>query len=255
MSAAFELAECLEACRRQHVMQLEICIDRIESALAAQEGGADRLEVCSSLAAGGTTPSRGLVQQCAERCQLELMMMIRPHDGGFCFGSDDLDTMLRDIAVAKELGVHGIVFGVLADDGRVHLEQCRRLLDAARPLQATFHRAFDVARDALEALDDLLEVGVDRILTSGQADTAQNGTSLIRQLVQRSGDRLSVMAGAGINAANVTTLVRETGVHEVHASASVVRRDSRGANLGFGNSSRVTSSQKVRELVKTMQSL
>ena len=236
-------------------MQLEICIDRIESALAAWEGGANRLEVCGSLATGGTTPSRGLVEQCIQRCQLEVMMMIRPHDGGFCYGSDDLDTMLRDIAIAAQLGAHGIVFGVLGDDGRVHREQCRRLLDAARPLQATFHRAFDVTRDPLEALDDLLEIGIDRILTSGQAEAAQNGTSLIRQLVQRCGNRLSVMVGAGVSATNVAAIVRETGVHEVHASASVVGRNSRGAKLGFGTSSRITSRQKVRELVEALQSL
>lgn len=236
-------------------MQLEICIDCIESALAAQEGGANRLEVCGSLATGGTTASRGLVEQCVQRCQLEVMMMIRPHDGGFCYGSDDLDTMLRDIAIAQQLDVQGIVFGVLGDDGRVDREQCRRLLDAARPLRATFHRAFDVTRDPLEALDDLLEIGVDRILTSGQAEAAENGTSLIRQLVQRCGNRLSVMVGAGVSASNVAAIVRETGVHEVHASASVVRRESRGAKLGFGNSSRVTSRPKVRELVEALQSL
>ena len=235
-------------------MQLEICIDRIESALAAQAGGANRIEVCGCLAVGGTTPSHGLVEQCVDRCDLDVMMMIRPHGGGFCYNSDDLDTMLRDISVAKRIGVLGVVFGALTHDRSVDKWASQMLLAAARPLQVTFHRAFDLTHNPLQAIDDLLEMGVDRVLTSGQAKSAQEGTDLIRQAVERCGKRISVMAGAGINMNNVADIVRATGVGEVHASASVISTPNKEhRDFGFGDSCQVTCPNIVRELFQAMR--
>jgi copper homeostasis protein len=227
-------------------MTLEICIDRIESALAAIDGGAHRLEVCSALELDGLTPSFGLVQQCvelgrAQTSQVEIMMMIRPRAGGFCYGTYEVDTMLRDIRVAKNLGVAGIVLGVLREDGRIDVELCKLLIEAARPLAVTFHRAFDLTPDPYEAFDCLLELGVDRLLTSGQAATALEGKSLLRELVLRAGIDLSVMPGGGIRGSDVAKLVLATGALEIHGSASE-------ATIESGRATRVTKEALVREM-------
>lgn len=242
-------------------MRLEICVDCIESALAAQQGGADRIEICSSLASGGTTPSLGLVQQCVLRCQVPSVVMIRPHDGGFVYNEDDLETMLRDIKTVKQLGVQGVVFGALTSDGNVDRRAMEKLIEASRPLQITFHRAFDVARDPLSALDAIIELGIDRLLTSGQSATAEKGVPLIRQLVNHAGNRLTVMAGAGISCSNVRKIIDESKVPEIHASASLLRPEPLFQPPGrsprevrFGDNSRITSAERVRELIKTMSS-
>ena len=179
-------------------MKLEVCIDRVESAVAARDGGADRIEVCGALNVGGITPSYGLTEKCASLRGIEVMMMIRPHGGGFNYRKDEIGTMMRDIQVAKEIGVHGVVLGALRTDGHVDSEVCQRLIDSARPLSITFHRAFDLTPDPMEALDVLLKLGVDRLLTSGLASIATKGVRVIRELVQRAGSDLSVMAGSGI---------------------------------------------------------
>lgn len=240
-------------------MRLEICVDCLESALAAQQGGAHRIEICGSLVSGGTTPSLGLVRQCIQRCQIPGVVMIRPNDAGFVYNEDDISTMLHDIQVVKQLGVQGVVFGALTPEGDIDLRAMKQLIEASRPLQVTFHRAFDVTRDPLKALDAIIELGIDRLLTSGQSATAENGVPLIRQLVDRAGDRLTVMAGAGINRSNVRQIITETKVSEIHASASVLRSESSPQPPGrpihevrFGDNSRITSAERVRELIETM---
>lgn len=240
-------------------MRLEICIDCIESALAAQQGGAHRIEICGSLASGGTTPSLGLVRQCVQRCQIPSVVMIRPNDGQFVYDDDNLCTMLHDIEVVKELGVQGVVFGALTPDADIDVRAMEQLIEASRPLQVTFHRAFDVARDPLNTLDTIIELGIDRLLTSGQSVTAEKGVSLIHQLVDRAGHHLTVMAGAGINRSNVRRIVVEAGVSEIHASAGVLRLESLSQTPGlsarevrFGDNSRVTSAERVRELIEMM---
>lgn len=234
-------------------MKLEVCIDHIQSGLAAKAGGADRLEVCGALAVDGITPSYGLVEQCVELGGVDVMMMIRPHAGSFCYKKNDVDTMLRDIRVAKQLGVTGVVLGVLREDGRIDCELCRRLIEAARPLAVTFHRAFDLTPDPFEALDGLLELGVDRLLTSGQAATAREGAKLIRALVERAAGELSVMAGAGIRVNDIATLVRATGVREIHASASEVTTEGVQNALGIVRETRVTSQKVVCAIVDALR--
>ena len=234
-------------------MLLEICVDCIESALAAQHGGADRIEVCSSLASGGTTPSLGLVQHCVRRCQIPLMVMIRPHDGGFVYGADDLRTMLHDIDALKNVGVQGVVLGALKPDGAVDMPTMERLIQASRPLEITFHRAFDLCPDPMKALDEIIALHVDRLLTSGQQITAEKGVPLIKQLVGHAGDRLTVMAGAGINNSNVRRIAEATQVRELHASASVSRAtELASGEVRFGDNSRVTTVKQVRELIQAM---
>ena len=235
-------------------MTVEICIDHISSALAAQAGGAARIEVCGALDLDGITPSYGLVEQCVALGDLAVMMLIRPHAGGFCYGAAEVATIRRDIQVAHELGVHGVVIGVLQEDGRIDREACLRLIEAARPLSVTFHRAFDLTPDPLEAFDTLLDLGVDRLLTSGQAHCARDGAAVIRALVQRAGTALHVMAGAGIRAVDVQPLVRATGVRELHASASVRGEPSEHCPAAhLVRATRETRSELVRALVEALR--
>jgi copper homeostasis protein len=236
-------------------MKLEICVDCVESALAAKDGGADRIEVCGALAVGGVTPSYGLIEECASLGGIEVMMMIRPHAGGFNYSKDELGAMVRDIQVAKDLGVQGVVFGALRKDGRVNRDVCLRLIEAARPLSVTFHRAFDLTPEPLEALDALLEMGVHRLLTSGQAPRATDGLQLIRELVRRAGTNLSVMAGAGILPQDVATVARATGVREIHASASEDVPAVASNNLGVIQSTRMTTKKSVFAMVRAIHEL
>lgn len=235
-------------------MTVEICIEHIASALAAQAGGADRIEVCGALELDGITPSYGLVEQCVELGDVAVMMLVRPHAGGFCYGAAELATIRRDIQVAHQLGVHGVVIGTLREDGRIDRNECLRLIEAARPLSVTFHRAFDLTPDPLEALDTLLELGVDRLLTSGQAACARDGAALIQALVQRAGAALSVMAGAGIRAPEVLPLVRATGVRELHASASLLSEpDDPHPAAQLVRTTRRTKPELVRALVEALR--
>lgn len=229
-------------------MLLEICIDSFESARAAKEGGADRLEVCAALAVGGVTPSFGLVEQCVADLGIRAMMMIRPHDGGFVYDDDHIETMLKDIAIAKSLGAHGVVFGALTASQAVDIERCKRLLEAAGSLETTFHRAFDVVSDPMGAFDQLQELGFSRVLTSGQRSTALAGTDLLARLVKQSGTT-SVLAGAGIRASNIEEVISRTGVTEIHASASVGRDERQSQHdVAFGASRTVTVADRVRQL-------
>lgn len=231
-----------------HKVLLEICVDNIASAIAAKEGGADRLEVCASLATGGTTPSHGFIEQCAAETDLPLMVMIRPHDGDFVYSDADVSVMLSDIAIAKALSVQGVVFGALKSSGEIDAERIQRLVAAARPMEVTFHRAFDVCADSLGSLELLIELGVDRLLTSGQAATAEEGSELIRTLVDKSQGRIAIVAGAAVNVSNAAAIVRATGVRELHASASQASARPRTSNVSFGADHRVTSAAIVRDL-------
>ena len=227
---------------------LEICIDSFASAAAAKAGGADRLEVCSALSVGGTTPSFGLVKQCVTELKIPVMMMVRPHDGGFVYDKGHLGTMLQDIAVAKSIGVQGVVFGALTAQRQLDRETCQRLIDAAGSLETTFHRAFDLVPDPLTTLADLESLGITRVLTSGQQATALAGARLIRKLTDQTGS-LKVLAGAGVNAENAGQLVDQTSVKEIHASASVPATDEQThREISFGSQRRLTCASKVRAI-------
>ena len=199
---------------------IEICLTGIASALAAQAGGADRIELCDNLAQGGTTPSLGLMTEVRQRLTIAVHVIIRPRGGDFCYSEAEFAVMRHDVLAAKAVGVAGLVLGILQPDGSIDKPRCRELIALARPLSITFHRAFDMTPDPFAALDDLLELGVDRLLTSGQARTAVHGQTLIRELQQRAGERLIIMAGGGINAQNAPGLLAATGIHELHAGSS-----------------------------------
>lgn len=198
---------------------LEICIDSVASALAAAAGGADRVELCANLPEGGTTPSAGIIRQVREVFPGRVMVIIRPRGYDFLYSEYEMEAMLSDIELARDLDVDGVVIGCLTPEGRVDTERCSRLLDAAGPLDVTFHRAFDMTRDLGEALEDIEGLGIRRILTSGGQPDVPAGMSVITELVRQAAGRVSLMPGGGVTAGNLAEIVRETGVHEIHLSA------------------------------------
>ncbi len=198
---------------------LEVVVDSVAGAIAAEEGGAQRIELCANLFEGGTTPSAATIELARRHTSIGLQVMIRPRGGDFLYSDLEMEIMFRDLAIAKQLGADGMVFGILNADASVDFGRTKTLIDAARPLNVTFHRAFDMVADPHFALNQLLLLGVDRILTSGQEATALDGVDLIRELVHQADGRLIVMAGGGIHERNVARIVRETGVAEVHLSA------------------------------------
>ncbi len=201
----------------------EVCVDSAEAAVAAEQGGADRVELCADLLEGGLTPTHGTIEVARERLRIKIMAMVRPRGGDFCYSDVEYEVMRRDLQAAKALGADGVVFGLLRPDGTVDEERTRDLIALARPLPVTFHRAFDMTRDPFEALDTLSGLGVDRILTSGQEPSVVEGLALITELVRRAGDRVVIMPGGGITARNVARVVAEAGVREVHFASLAPR--------------------------------
>lgn len=203
---------------------LEACVDTPGDAAAAIEAGAGRVELCANLVEGGTTPSAGSIALAVERSDAPVMVMIRPRGGDFLYSGGELEEMRRDIAVARELGAHGVVLGLLRADGRVDGERTAMLIEDAGPLSVTFHRAFDLCRDPFEALETLAALGIDRVLTSGQAPGVPEGLGLIRELVEAADARIGILPGGGIRPSNVGEVVAIPGIEEVHIRAARERR-------------------------------
>jgi copper homeostasis protein len=195
---------------------MEVCLDSADSAVAAAEGGAARVELCDNLVEGGTTPSLGMIRATRAAIDVALHVMIRPRGGDFVYSDRELDAMVADIEAARAEGADGVVFGVLTPDGEVDRERTARLIAAADPLSTTFHRAFDMTRDPFEALETLVELGIDRILTSGQEPSVLEGLDLITELVRRAGDRITIMPGCGITPRNVHRIVAGCRATEIH---------------------------------------
>jgi copper homeostasis protein len=198
---------------------IEVCVDSIESALRAQEGGADRVELCDNLFEGGTTPSAGAIAVARERLRIGLHVIVRPRGGDFCYSDVEMESMRRDVDAARQLGADGVVIGLLTPDGEVDTPRTRELMERARPLSVTFHRAFDVARDPCAALEALLALGVDRLLTTGQEPSIVEGLELVSELTRRAGGRLIVMPG-GVNERNVARVLAATSARELHVTGT-----------------------------------
>ncbi|AYB29464.1 copper homeostasis protein CutC [Chryseolinea soli] len=201
-------------------MTVEIVVYNIASALKAQEGGADRVELCDNPGEGGTTPSFGTVEVVRANLGIDVYVMIRPRGGDFCYSSYEFHAMKRDIYQSQKLSVDGVVLGILNPDGTIDKKRCKELIDKARPLKVTCHRAFDMTRDPFQALEDCIEAGFDRILTSGGQMQAIKGATLIGELIKRANGRIAIMPGSGVNENTVEELVAKTGATEIHFSAA-----------------------------------
>jgi copper homeostasis protein len=202
---------------------LEICSFNLASALIAQASGADRIELCASPAEGGVTPSPGIIRSAREQLRIPIYPIIRPRGGDFCYSDEEFRIMLRDIDYCKQVGCNGVVIGMLNADGSVDQARCARLVEAAYPLGVTFHRAFDWAANPFEALETIIQMGCERILTSGQRPTAEEGAGLIDQLVREADDRIVIMPGSGVRADNIERLAEMTGASEFHTSARLLQ--------------------------------
>ena len=195
---------------------IEAAVETLESSLAAERAGVDRIELCDNLSEGGTTPDGGLVAAIVERMRLPVFVLIRPRAGDFVYSESQFDVMIRDIELTRTMGIAGIVTGALDAYGRVDVKRTRSLVKAAGGLPVTFHRAIDSAANLAVALDDAIDAGVSRVLTSGGAPTAREGVEVIAALVLQARKRVSIVAGGGIREHNVREVIARTGVHEVH---------------------------------------
>ena len=196
----------------------EVAVDSLESAIIAQDCGVHRIELCAALSIGGITPSHAMIALAKDRLHIPFNVIIRPRRGDFLYTESEFDIMRGDIDYAKSMGANGIVLGVLHADGRIDVERTRELVELARPLEVTFHRAFDMAIDPHKALDELIVLGVDTLLTSGQLPTAEQGLSVIAELVKQADGRIRIMPGSGVNPANIKAIVDGSGASEFHFS-------------------------------------
>jgi copper homeostasis protein len=201
---------------------LEISVESLEAALAAQRGGADRIELCGNLNIGGITPSVELMRTVREQLHIPIFVIIRPRGGDFVYSEAEIAEMQRSIADAKQTEMDGIVLGVLTKDRRVDAARTRGLVESANPLPVTFHRAFDDCVDLREALEDVIQTGARRILTSGGAKSALEGGTLLAELIAAAGNRIIIVPGAGISTSNVARVVKETGASEFHSGLGTV---------------------------------
>ena len=204
-------------------MTCEIVVYNIESALKAQEGGADRIELCDNPSEGGTTPSYGTIEAVRQNVNLDVYVMIRPRGGDFHYSNYEFHCMKRDISQCQKISVDGVVFGILNPDGTLDKKRCKELIVKARPLKVTCHRAFDMTRDPFEALDDCIEAGFDRILTAGQQAQALKGSDLIGELIKKANGRIAIMPGSGVNENTVQEILAKSKATEIHFSATAFR--------------------------------
>ncbi len=217
---------------------LEVCVDSVESAFSAVKGGADRLEVCSDLVIGGTTPDPGIFRQMRAFSDIPMHVLIRPRSGDFLYTDAEFAAILSDMKMFIDLGADGIVTGCLTPDGELDVERMRQIRNAADRKHLTLHRAFDMAKDPYRTLDDAISVGVDTILTSGQKNSCTEGIDLIRELCSAAAERVDIMAGSGVNAAVIDRFLSETDVTSFHMSGktaadSAMRFRRSGVNMGI----------------------
>ena len=197
-------------------------MDSVESAIHAKSGGANRLELCGNLIIGGTTPSKGLFEQVKERADMETRVLIRPRFGDFCYTEDEFQVLLKDVKHFVELGADGIVVGMLKEDGTLHMEQMKRVMDCVKDCKVTLHRAFDVCADPIETLKQAKELGVDTILTSGQADHCLHGAEVIKKLLEIADGEIEILIGSGVNANVIEAIYPKTFGTSYHMSGKKV---------------------------------
>ena len=242
---------------------IEIAVDSTESAIAAEQGGAQRIELCAALREGGLTPSLGLVRTVRTACSLTVFTMIRPRGGDFLYTANEFRAMQEDIRIMAQEGVNGVVLGLLTQDGLVDKERTLALVELARPMEVTFHRALDMTVDLEQALEDVIACGVQRVLSSGGASSAWAGRNRLRTMVQQAGRRVTMMVGGGVRPAQIAELVTATGAQEFHSSMrhlmpSPMRYRAQNLNLGEPGLDEFSRyhvlAEEVRELVAAAQS-
>lgn len=198
----------------------EVCVDSVDSAVAAEQGGATRVELCAALLEGGLTPSAGTIAITRAQVSIGLQVMIRPRGGDFLYSDTEFTSMKHDIELAKQLGSNGVVFGLLTAAGDIDSDRTRVLLDLAKPMNVTFHRAFDMTRDPIAALETLIGLGINRVLTSGQEVSALEGAELVHGLLVHADDKIIVMPGGGITEQNIKKVLDTTGAKEIHVTGT-----------------------------------
>ena len=245
--------------------KFEICANSVASCLEAQKGGAYRVELCAGIPEGGTTPSYGEVIVARHMLNIKLNIIIRPRGGDFLYSDIEHQAMLNDIKIAKELGVDGVVIGCLTVDGEVDMHRNQELIDAAKGMTVTFHRAFDMCKDPFKSLEQIISLGCDRLLTSGQQPTAIEGVTLLKQLIVLANNRIIIMPGSGVNEHNIASLAHETGAFEFHFSAREPhdsKMEYRNPNLKMGGTvvsidefvQNITSAEKVERTINNLKS-
>jgi len=218
--------------------RLEVCAGSLESVKSARDGGAFRVELCSGLGEGGVTPSVGFMKEARKVKGIKINVLIRPRGGDFVYSPEEVECMCEDIRTARSLGMDGVVIGALKPDGSIDTDACRKMIDVAGGIPITFHRAFDLCRDRDEAMADIIALGCDTLLTSGQCRTAYEGIDVLACLQRSYGDKINIMAGSGVNSANAGEIAERTGVTYLHASARKNRQSAmqyRHEGVSMGN--------------------
>ncbi len=241
------------------IYQLEICSNSVASAIEAEKGGATRVEFCQNLENGGTTPSFGQLQLARKLVNIGIHVLIRPRGGDFLYTEEEVLEMIADIQLCKELGMDGVVIGILNADGYVDKVNTKRLVDVARPMHVTFHRAFDRVANPFQALEDVIELGIDRILTSGLQNAAVTGVPLLKQLIEQANGRIVIMPGAGVEASNIVHILQETGAIAIHSSAKEQHVSKMNFSQmqvkGMDEPQWMSSKEKVHQMVDLLKSL
>jgi copper homeostasis protein len=241
-------------------MIFELCAETMDACLAARAGEAHRIELCSGLSEGGMTPSHGLIAEAVERSGLPVHVLVRPRGGDYVYSASEVDVMRRDIVHSKELGAAGVVFGILQVDGRVDVEATRALVQLARPMKVTVHRAFDVTPSLPQALEDVISTGADRLLTSGGQPDVVAGSAMLAELVRLAGDRIEIAVGGGLRLENAALLARTTGARHFHGSLRRGLSDpdstagAAGGALSMGHQY-VVDADAVREIIQRLENV
>jgi len=231
-------------------MIVEICANSVQSAINADKGGADRIELCQNLNEGGTTPSYAAIKYCVEKLSLKTMVLIRPRPGDFCYNDAEYEAIKEDVLICRELGAHGVVVGFLDENLDIDTKRTAEIVKLARPMEVTFHRAFDRCRDWRTALEQIIECGCDRILTSGQRKTVTEGIETLREIQKQANGRIKILAGSGVNSQNVANLVQTTGVSEVHSSCKHIVENTQKNNIEDSSRYSETDVEEVRRIME-----
>lgn len=235
---------------------LECCVDSVESAVAAKAGGADRIELCSGLVIGGLSPSKALFQKIREKVDIPIRTLLRTRFGDFCYTAYEHEILKEEVKMFRQLGADGVVIGSLTPEGNLHMEQMKELVEEAGEMKVTLHRAFDMCKNPLETLEQAKELGIDTILTSGQKNCASDGTELLKQLVEKSENKIEILVGGGVDGKVIPTLYEKTNATSYHMSGKIslesqMQYRNTNVNMGLADMSEYeiwrTSEERIRE--------